>query len=99
MRTWEMPKLNLLGSAKQIKWATDIVADIYATANENVKSAYEKQWPHAEKWEEGFGKIISQLEAVLAKTDQAAEIISRREMFSSKRVLFIANKYVREASK
>ena len=94
MKTWTMPKLNLQGSAKQVKWAMDIIASVYTTANVNVKRAHELQWPHADKWEEAFNGIISQLEAVLAKTDQAAEIISRRENFSSNRILFLANKYV-----
>ena len=94
MRTWEMPKLNLQGSDKQIKWAMDIIADVYTTANNNIKRAHDKQWPHADKWEEAFGVIISQLESNVAKVDQAGVIISQREMFSSNRILYLANKYV-----
>lgn len=94
MRTWEMPKLQLKGSEKQCRWATDIVADIYSTANQNVKRAHENKWPHADRWEEAFSKIISQLEGFLSKTDKAAVIISCRERFSSDRILNLANKYV-----
>ena len=100
MKTWVMPKLDLQGSDKQIKWATDIVADIYATANTNVKLAHDKQWPHADKWEEAFDGIISQLEGFLSKNDQAGVIITCREKFRSDRILYLANKYVnREALK
>ena len=94
MRTWEMPALNLQGSDKQVSWATDIVADIYTTANNNIKRAHCLQWPHADKLEEAFDKIIFQLEAFLDKNDQAAVIISCREKFSSERILSLANKYV-----
>lgn len=94
MKTWEMPKLNLKGSDKQIKWATDIIADIYHTANTNVRLAQEKQWPHADKWEEAFDTIISQVEGFLEKADQAGVIIAHRERFDPNRILFIANKYV-----
>ncbi len=95
MRTWEMPKLNLQGSDKQIKWATDIIACVYTTANNNIKRAHDKQWPHADKWEEAFDKIISQLENnVLAKIDQAGVIITHREKFSSGRILYLAENYV-----
>ena len=100
MRTWEMPKMNLKGSDKQIRWATEIVADIYSTANTNVKLAHDKQWPHADKWEEAFDKIIVSLEGYLAKTDQAGVITAQREKFSGERILNLANKYVnREALK
>ena len=94
MRTWEMPKLNLQGSDKQIKWATDIIADIYSTANMNVKRAHDLQGTHADKWEEAFEKSIRQLEAFLSKTDRAGDIISCREKFDPERILFLANKYV-----
>ena len=94
MKTWEMPKLDLQGSDKQVKWATDIVADIYATANTNVKLAHDNQWPHPEKWEEAFDKIICQLEGFLSKSDQAGAIISCREKFDSQRVLYLASTYV-----
>ena len=94
MKKFEMQKLNLQGSEKQIKWATDIVADIYSTANMNVKRAHDNQWPHADKWEEAFGKIISQLEGFLSKNDQAAVIISCRDRFDPERILSFANKYV-----
>ena len=94
MKKWVMPKMELMGSEKQIKWATDIVADIYTTANDNVKSAYEKQWPHVDKWEEAFDQIINQLEAFLSRVDQAGVIITYRERFSSDRILYLANKYV-----
>lgn len=95
MRSWEMPKLNLQGSDKQIKWATDIIAGVYATANNNIKRAHDKQWPHTAKWEEAFDKIISQLEInVLAKIDQASAIITHRERFSSDRILYLAENYV-----
>ena len=94
MRTWVMPKLELKGSDRQIKWATDIVADIYATANTNVKLAHDNQWPHPEKWEEAFDKIICQLEAFLSRVDQAGVIITYRERFDSGRILNLANKYV-----
>ena len=94
MRTWEMPALHLQGSSKQIKWAGDIIASVYSTANANVRRAHDNQWPHADKWEEAFDKIIFQLEAFLDKNDQAAVIISCREKFSSERILSLANKYV-----
>ena len=94
MRTWEMPKLNLQGSDKQILWANDIIAAVYTTANNNIKLAHDNQWPHADKWEEAFGKIISQLEVFLSKTDRAGDIISCREKFDPNRVLSFANKYV-----
>ena len=100
MRTWEMPKLNLQGSEKQVKWATDIVADIYATANTNVKLAHDNQWPHADKWEEAFDQVINQLEGFLSKADQAGAIISCRDKFRSDRILYLASTYVnREALK
>lgn len=94
MKMWEMPKLNLKGSDKQVKWATDIVADIYVTVNSNNKRAHENRWPHADRLEEAFGKIISQLECFLSKEDRAGVIITCRERFSSERILFLANKYV-----
>ena len=94
MRTWEMPKLNLQGSDKQIKWSNDIITSLYATINSNNKRAHDKQWPHADKLEEAFDKIISQLEAFLAKVDQAGVIINHRERFDPNRILFLANKYV-----
>ena len=94
MRTWEMPALHLQGSDKQIKWALDIIADIYSTVNDNNKRAHDNQWPHADKWEEAFDRIISQLEGFLSKNDKAAVIISCRERFDSGRILNLANKYV-----
>ena len=94
MRTWEMPKISLQGSAKQIQWATDIVAAVYTTANQNNKRAHDLQWPHADKWEEAFGKIICNLEVFLSKTDRAGDIIACREKFDPERILFFANKYV-----
>ena len=94
MRTWEMPKLDLQGSDKQVKWATDIVADIYSTVNDNIVRAHDNQWPHADKWEEAFEKIIIQLEGFLEKNNQAAVIISCRDRFDPNRILSFANKYV-----
>ena len=94
MKKFEMPKLNLQGSERQVKWAMDIIADIYSTANTNNKRAHEKQWPHAAKWEEAFGIIISQLEGSLSKIDKAAVIISCRDRFDPNRILNLANKYV-----
>lgn len=100
MRTWVMPILELQGSDKQIKWATEIISDIYSTANINVSRAHENRWPNAEKFEEAFDMIISQLECFLSKEDRAGVIISCRERLDSKRVLYLANKYVnREALK
>ena len=75
MSKFEMPKLNLKGSEKQIKWANDIIAAVYTTANNNIRRAYDLQWPHADKWEEAFGKIICQVEGFLSKTDRAGDII------------------------
>ena len=94
MKKWEMPKMNLRGSEKRIKWAEDIIAEVYTTANDNIVRAHEKQWPHADKWEEAFDQIISQLEGFLSKNDKAAVIISCRERFDPERILFFANKYV-----
>lgn len=94
MRTWVMPKLELQGSDKQVKWALDIVAMVYTTANANVKRAHDMKWPHVDKWEEGFGMIISQLEGSLAQIDKAAVIISCRDRLSPERILYLANKYV-----
>ena len=94
MKTWEMPKMNLQGSEKQVKWAMGIIADIYSTVNDNNKRAHDLSWPHADKLEEAFDKIISQLEGFLEKTDKAAVIISCRERFDPERILFLANKYV-----
>ena len=94
MKKFEMQKLNLQGSEKQIKWATDIVAAIYSTANNNIKLAHDNQWPNATKWEEAFEKIIGQLEGFLSKTNQAAVIISCRDRFDPERILSFANKYV-----
>ena len=94
MRKWEMPKMELKGSDKQIRWAMDIISGIYATVNENNKRAHDKQWPHADKWEEGFELIISQLEGALSKIDKAGDIIACREKFDPERILFLANKYV-----
>ena len=94
MKKWVMPKLDLQGSDKQIKWATDILADIYSTVNDNNKRAHDNQWPHADKWEEAFELIISQLEGSLSKVDQAGVIIAQREKFSGERILNLANKYV-----
>ena len=94
MRTWEMPKLNLHGSAKQVKWAEDIIAAVYTTANDNIRLAHENQWPHADKWEEAFDQIISQLEGFLSKNDKAGAIIACREKFDPERILSFANKYV-----
>ena len=94
MKKWVMPVLDLQGSEKQVRWATDIIADIYSTVNANNKRAHDKQWPHADKWEEAFDGIISQVEGFLSKNDQAGVIIAHREMFDSKRILYLANKYV-----
>ena len=94
MRTWVMPKMDLTGSEKQIRWATGIVAAVYTTANDNIKRAHDNQWPHADKWEEAFEKIISNLEAFLSKTDRAGDIIACREKFDPERILSFANKYV-----
>ena len=94
MRKWEMPKMNLKGSDKQIRWATDIIAAVYTTANENNKRAHDLSWPHADKLEEAFGIIIGNLEGFLAKTDKAGDIITCREKFDPERILFLANKYV-----
>ena len=94
MMTWKMPKLELQGSDKQIRWATEIISDIYSTANINVSRAHENRWPNAEKFEEAFDQIISQLEAFLSRVDQAGVIIAQREKFSSDRILNLANKYV-----
>ena len=94
MKKFEMPKMNLKGSSKQVQWATDIIAAVYTTANDNNKRAHDLKWPHADKWEEGFEKIISQLEGFLSKTDVAGDIIACREKFDSERILFFANKYV-----
>lgn len=94
MKMWEMPKMNFKGSEKQVKWANDIIAGVYTTANDNVKRAHNMQWPNAEKFEEAFDMIISQLECLLSKEDRAGVIITCRERFSSERILFLANKYV-----
>ena len=100
MSKFEMPKLNLQGSDKQVQWANDIIADVYTTANDNIVRAHDNQWPHADKWEEAFDGIISQLEAFLSRVDQAGVIITYRERFDSGRILNLANKYVnREALK
>ena len=94
MKKFEMPTLDLQGSDKQVKWATAIIAAVYTTANDNIKRAHDLQWPHADKWEVAFEKIIIQLEGFLAKNNQAAVIISCRERFDPNRVLSFANKYV-----
>ena len=100
MKKWVMPKMLLTGSEKQIRWAEDIIAAVYTTANDNNKRAHDLQWPHADKWEEAFDGIISQLEAFLSRVDQAGVIITYRERFDPNRILSIANKYVnREALK
>ena len=89
-----MPKMDLKGSEKQIKWATDIVADIYATVNDNNKRAHDLSWPHADKLEEAFDGIISQVEGFLSRVDQAGVIITYRERLDPERILSLANKYV-----
>ena len=94
MKKFEMPKLNLQGSERQVKWAGDIIADIYSTVNDNIVRAHDLQWPHAAKWEEGFERIIIQLESFLAKTDRAGDIIACRDRFDPERILSFANKYV-----
>lgn len=100
MKKWVMPVLELQGSDKQVKWATDIVAAVYTTANINVSRAHDLSWPHADKWEEAFDKIICNLECFLSKEDKAGVIITCRERFDPSRILNLANKYVnREALK
>ena len=94
MKKWVMPVLDLQGSDRQIKWATDIITDIYSTVNDNNKRAHDMKWPHADKWEEAFDQIISQLEGFLARVEQAGVIITYREKFRSERILNLANKYV-----
>ena len=94
MKKWVMPKMDLKGSDKQVKWAEDIITAVYTTANDNVRRAHDMKWPHADKLEEAFDGIISQLEGFLEKTDKAAVIISCRERFDPERILFLANKYV-----
>ena len=94
MKTWVMPKMELKGSDKQINWATEIISDIYSTANINVSRAHENRWPNAEKFEEAFDMIISQLECFLSKEDRAGVIITYRERFDPNRILNLANKYV-----
>ena len=94
MKKWVMPKLELQGSDKQIKWATEIIAALYSTANINVSRAHENRWPNARKLEEAFDIIMNQLEVFLSKEDRAGVIITYRERFDSQRVLSLANKYV-----
>ena len=94
MKKWVMPKMDLTGSEKQIRWATDIIAAVYTTANDNNKRAHDLSWPHADKWEEAFDGIISQVEFFLSRVDQAGVIIAQREKFSGERILYLANKYV-----
>ena len=94
MKKWVMPIMDLTGSDKQVKWATDIIADIYSTVNDNNKRAHDLSWPHADKLEEAFDQIINQLEAFLSKNEQAGVIITCRDRFSSDRILYLANKYV-----
>ena len=94
MKKWVMPVLDLQGSDKQVKWAMDIIADIYSTVNDNNKRAHDLSWPHADKLEEAFDQIINQLEAFLSRVDQAGVIITYRERFSGERILNLANKYV-----
>ena len=96
MKTWEMLKLNLKGSDKQIKWATDIISGVYATVNSNNRRAHDLQWPHADKLEEVFEQIIFQLEGFLAKTEKASAIIACRERLDGERILFLANKMVQQ---
>ena len=94
MKKWVMPVLDMQGSEKQCRWAVDIIAAVYTTANDNNKRAHDLSWPHADKWEEAFDQIISQLEAFLSRVDQAGVIITYREKFSGERILYLANKYV-----
>ena len=94
MKKWVMPVLDLQGSEKQCRWAVDIIAAVYTTANDNNKRAHDLSWPHADKWEEAFDKIIWQVEGFLSRTDQAGVIITCRERLDPERILSLANKYV-----
>ena len=74
------------GSEKQIKWAEDIIADARKIIADNIHLNQNREAEfgagiysrRAEQWE----KVSAQIEAAIAKCDDAAIIINKRNMFS-----------------
>lgn len=73
------------GTEKQVKWAEDIIEGARRTIAANIKLNREREaqfgaviyTARAEQWE----KLSAQVEAAVAKCDDAAIIINKRSMF------------------
>lgn len=74
------------GSEKQIKWAEDIIAGARKIIADNIQINQNREAEYgvgiysrrAEQWE----KLSTQIEEAVAKCDDAAIIINKRNMFS-----------------
>lgn len=77
------------GTAKQVKWAEDIIRDSRATIALNIKRSAENGFDNDVKvWE----KVSEQYEATIAQIDDAAVVIDRRELLNSSRVIWCFNR-------
>lgn len=87
---------NLVGSEKQVKWAQDIREEAINTVDDNIKLArerYEKYKMEIYKdAEEAYKEVKKQLIPALATYTKASDLIDRRDMFSSSRIIDLAQK-------
>ena len=76
------------GTEKQIKWAEDIIAGARRNIENNIKlqEEYAQQFPTAAKMymdmADQWRRLSAQVEAAIAKCDDAAIIINKRSLFS-----------------
>lgn len=89
---------TLKGSEKQVKWAEQIRNNAIDTINRNIDLANEriKKYPSAQKKYqneiESLQEIGKQLKEVLLKVSNASQIIEKRHIFDSSRILDEASK-------
>nr|DAL64440.1 MAG TPA_asm: hypothetical protein [Caudoviricetes sp.] len=89
---------TLKGSEKQVKWAEQIRDNAINTVNRNIDLANEriKKYPSAQKKYqneiESLQEIGKQLKEVLLKVSNASQIIEKRHIFESSRILDEASK-------
>lgn len=89
---------TLKGSEKQVKWAEQIRNNAIDTINRNIDLANEKikKYPSAQKIYqnqiESLQEIGKQLKEVLLKVSNASQIIEKRHIFDSSRILDEASK-------
>lgn len=89
---------TLKGSEKQVQWAEQIRNNAIDTINRNIDLANEriKKYPSAQKIYqnqiESLQEIGKQLKEVLLKVSNASQIIEKRHIFESSRILDEASK-------